>query len=279
MKRIPVISAVYRDRNAIYEIARKDVKTQYRGSVLGFLWTILHPLLNMLVLWIIFRNLFGKSDPYYVLYLLCGNILFAAFRASTDQSLRSIVSNRGLLLRTKISPYIFPAAKTVTGMINFAYSLLALLPFMIYLSVTQGVNLFSYQLAFVLLVLPAFWLFELGMGLFLSALYVFFRDLRHIYAVILTLWMYLTPIFYKVENLNLDDFGRTVINCNPMYHFVTYFRECVYMGATAKNAEGLLAPTLPSWTTLGICYLCGVGGLILGIAFFMALKRKIIIRI
>ena len=274
MKKIPVLSSLYRDRNAIYEIARKDVKTQYRGSVLGFLWTILHPLLNMAVMWVIFRNFFGKEDPYYALYLLCGNILFAAFRASTEQSLRSVVNNRGLLLRTKISPYIFPVSKTVTGIINFAYSLLALLPFMIYLSINPGVNLFSYQLVFLLLLFPAFWLFELGVGLFLSALYVFFRDLRHIYAVILTLWMYLTPIFYNVETMKLDNFAHTVVMCNPMYHFVTYFRECIYLAVTAKGGA-----TIPSWSNLGICYICGIGGLLVGGAFFMALKRKLIIRI
>ncbi len=272
------LKQLYSDRNAIFEIARKDVKTQYRGSVLGFLWTILHPMLNMLVMWIVFRHIFGKNDPYYAIYLLCGNIMFTAFRAATDQALNSIVSNRGLLLRTKIEPYVFPMSKSVSAMTNFFYSLIALLPFMITLSFQQGLNLFTYRLLFILLMLPAFWMFELGLGFLLSAVFVFFRDLRHIYSVVLTLWMYLTPIFYKIDSM--DELTTTVIKINPMYHFVTYFRQCVYLGASNVSAEtGQLAPYLPSWQTLGILYICGIGALLVGGAIFKALKSKLIIRI
>lgn len=278
MRKIPFITKIYSDRNAIFEIARKDVKTQYRGSVLGFLWTILHPLLNMLVMYFVFQSFFGKNDPYYTIYLLCGNILFTAFRAATDQGLNSIVSNRGLLLRTKIEPYVFPTAKSVTAMTNFFYSLIALAPFMIYLSVQQGVNLFTYRILFILLMIPAFWLFELGIGLLLSAIFVFFRDLRHIYSVLLTLWMYLTPIFYKIDNM--DATTQTIIKLNPMYHFVNYFRQCVYLGAShIDSATGQLATYMPSWQTLGILYLCGIAALLVGGGIFKLLKSKLIIRI
>ncbi len=277
MKRIPLLSSLYQDRNAIFELARKDVKTQYRGSVLGYVWTILHPLLNMLVMWIVFRHMFGRNDPYYVIYLLAGNILFTAFRASTDQSLASIVGNRGLLLRTKMNPYLFPVSKSVAAMTNFFYSLVALIPFMVYLSVQQGVNLFTYRLAFILLMLPAFWMFELGIGFFLSAVYVFFRDLKHIYSVLLALWMYLTPIFYKADMM--DGMSLTIIKFNPMFHFVSYFRDCVYLGAAFVDKQGVLSPYIPPWKTLGILYICGVGALLLGGLIYKLLKKKIILNV
>lgn len=270
MKRIPLLTSLYEDRNAIFELARKDVKQQYRGSVLGFVWTILHPLLDMFVMWVIFRKMFGRDDPYYVVYLLTGNILFAAFRASTDQSLVSIVNNRGLLLRTKMHPYLFPVSKSVASMTNFFYSLVALIPFMIYLSITQGVNLFSYQVLFIFLMLPAFWMFELGLGFLLSAIYVFFRDIRHLYSVLLSLWMYLTPIFYKIDMIK-DSVAETIIKINPMYQFVDYFRQCTY--------SAVISNSLPSWSTLGILYLCGILSILIGGLIYKALKGKIIMSV
>ena len=277
MKRIPLITSLYNDRHAIFELARKDVKTQYRGSILGYVWTVLHPLLNMLVMWLVFRRMFGRNDPYCPFYLLTGNILFTALRTSTEQALASIVLNRGLLLRTKMNASLFPVSKSVASMTNFFYSLIALIPFMIYLSFQQGINLFTYRLLFIFLLLPAFWLFELGLGFFLSAVYVFFRDVKHIYSVFLTLWMYLTPIFYKTEIM--DGFSLTLIKLNPMYHFLSYFRDCVYMGATAVNAEGVLSPVLPNFVSLGICYLCGVVALIIGGCIYKLCKKNIILNI
>lgn len=97
-----------KNKDIIFELSRKQIKTQYRDSTLGFLWTILNPLLNMLVMWVVFQNVLGIKDPYYPIYLLAGNILFAALRASTTQSLLSMVDNRGLLLRTKMDLDVFP---------------------------------------------------------------------------------------------------------------------------------------------------------------------------
>ena len=116
---------LFKNRNIIYELTRKQVKTQYRDSALGFLWTILNPLLNMLVMWLVFKSVLGITDPYYPIYLLTGNILFAALRSSTNQALQSMVNNRGLLLRTKVDLYIFPLSNVLTSIVNFAFSLIA----------------------------------------------------------------------------------------------------------------------------------------------------------
>ena len=148
MKKEPKI---LRDRSVLFELTRKNIKQQYRGSFLGLLWTVLNPLLNTLVMYVIFTSLLKKSDPYFILYLLCGNILFAALRTSTQQALESSVRNRGLLLRTKIEPYVFPTSSCLTSIVNFVFSLTALIPFMIALSVQQGVNIFTYRLVFILL--------------------------------------------------------------------------------------------------------------------------------
>ena len=109
-----LIKSIKKNKNVLYELVRKKVKTQYRNSSLGVIWTILNPLLNMLVMWVVFSNLFGKGDPMYPLYLLIGNIVFQSLRASTSESLTSIVSNRSLLLKTKVDSYLFPLSSQIT---------------------------------------------------------------------------------------------------------------------------------------------------------------------
>ena len=281
---------IFKNRNIVFELSRKQVKTQYRDSTFGFIWTVLNPLLNMLVMWVVFQSVLGIKDPYYPIYLLTGNILFAAVRASTTQALESMVVNRDLLLRTKLDLEVFPMSNVLTSIINFGFSLIALIPFMIWLSISRGVNLFSYQLPFMILMIPALLLFEYGLGLILSVCFVFFRDLKHLYGVFLTLWQYLTPIFYVVDFDNVGFAGK-LIKLNPMFHFVNYFRDSVYRGASgipmnildpeAAIAAGTFTPQafIPKWDTLGYIYAFAVGALLIGLLLFKLLKRKIITRI
>lgn len=267
-------------KNTIFELTRKQVKVQYRDSTLGFLWTILNPLLNMLVMWLVFQSVLGITDPYYPIYILAGNVLFGALRNSTSQALQSIVNNRGLLLRTKIELEVFPLSDVLSSIVNFGFSLIAIVPFMIWLTIQQGINLFSYQLVFILLMIPAFTLFEYGIGLFLSVLFVFFRDIKHIYGVFLTLWMYLTPLFYPITRLDPNGTVLKIIKLNPMFHFVNYFRDCIYRGAAGIDVFGkTVGAYVPLWETLGIIYLCGVISFIIGFVFFKLLKSKVITRI
>lgn len=270
------------NKNTLYELTRKQVKTQYRDSSLGFLWTILNPLLNMLVMWLVFKNVLGIKDPYYPIYLLAGNVLFSSLRFSTMQSLESMVKNRGLLLRTKIDLEVFPLSHVFTSAVNFAFSLLALIPFMIWLSIQQGTNLFTFRLIFIVLMIPAFILFEYGVGLFLSSLYVFFRDLKHLYTVFLLLWQYLTPIFYTLTifEKDPDNIALKLIQINPMFHFLNYFRDSIYRGTTGIDMFGhAVGAYVPAWSTLGLIYAIGVGTCILGYLFFRMLRSKIIVRI
>lgn len=266
--------------NTVYELTRKQVKTQYRDSSLGFLWTVLNPLLNMLVMWMVFSAVLNVKDPYYPLYLLAGNILFAALRSSTTQCLQSLVNNRNLLLRTKIKLHVFPLSNVLTSIVNFLFSLIALIPFMIWLSIKMNVNLFSYQLVFILLMLPAFLIFEYGIGIFLSCLFVFFRDIKHLYSVFLTLWNYITPIFWTPKSLDVNGTVYKILRLNPMYHFVNYFRDAVYRGATGFDMWGKnIGQFVPVWETLGIIYLCAAISVIFGIGFYKIFKHKIITRI
>lgn len=262
-----VAKNLIKNRNVIYELVRKSVKTQYRSSVLGMFWSVLNPLLNMLVMWLVFSQFFGRNDPCYPIYLLAGNIMFSFLRAATDGSLGSLVHNRGLLTRTKIDSYVFPLSSTLSSLVTFGFSMLCLLLLMFGMQVFGGLSLFSWRMLFVILMLPAFLLFAYGIGLFLSALFVFFRDIKYLYGVFLTLWTYLTPIFYSVDILKPGTFAMTAVQLNPMYYFLKYFRDAMYVNET-------LSLGVPSWKVLGLLYVLGIISLVIGGLVFKSLKKK-----
>lgn len=280
---------IVRDRTVILELSSRNIKKQYRGSVLGVFWTILSPLLTMLVMWFVFDALFGRGE-YYPLYLLCGNIVFTAFKGCTTSSLTSIQQNRNSLLRTKIHAYVFPCSMAVTSLINFGLTLVALVPFMIWKSVALGINLFTWRLLFIVLMIPAFWLFTYGVSVLLAVLYVFFRDLKNLYQVLVLLWQYLTPIFYMTDRITSSKsafapYAMTAIKINPMFHFVSYMRECVYLGATgidvyqAGAKANVLLAYAPQFKTLGILYACGILATLIGVGVYELMKDKMMVRL
>ena len=254
--------SLIKNRYVLHELVVKSVKTQYRNSILGMFWTILNPLLNMLVMWAVFSQFFGRNDPCYPVYLLTGNILFSCLRGSTNGAMLSIVNNRGLLTRVKIDSYLFPLSSTISSLVNFAFSMIALLCIMFGMQIWGGHDLFSYRIFMVFLMIPAFILFQYGIGLFLSALYVFCRDIKHLYSVFLTLWTYLTPIFYKVEALKAGSLAYGLVKMNPMFYFLRFFRDAMYMGWSEYP-----------WQDLGVLYLLGFASVIIGTLVYKPLKK------
>lgn len=265
-----------KNANIVRELVKKNIKVQYRNSVIGALWTVLNPLLNMLVMFFVFSVVLGYSnDRTYALYILCGNIMFSFVRAATTQSLTSVVNNRGLLTKNKISQYVFPIANNLGAVVNFAFSSIALLAVMVVVSIIAGENFFSFNLLLTFLMLPALFLFSYGLSLILATMYVFFRDIQHLYSVFLTLWTYLTPIFWKTDNvLGIEDPSKVtvstyvlkttltvVVNLNPMYHFVEYFRDIAYYCAANDVSVITTFPTLGFLYLIGILF-AGVGTLI-----------------
>lgn len=265
----------------VKELVKRNVKVQYRNSAIGVLWTILNPLLNMLVMFFVFSSLFGKGDPYYALYLLCGTITFALMRNATTQSMTSIVNNRGLLTKNKISQYVFPVANNIGAVINFGFSMIALLAVMLFVAIkNQTFVIFSANLLLVFVMLPALFLFSYGLSLVLASIYVFFRDIQHFYNVFLTLWTYLTPMFYKpetfFESAAAGDISAKaiswVINANPMFHFVEYFRDLAYRCAAEVQA-------IPDFSQTLILYAWGFGAFLIGTLIFTVTRPKFIYNI
>ena len=245
-------------------MVRKNVKTQYRRSVLGILWTVLNPLLTMLVLTFVFSRVFERTNNYmdYPVYVMAGNVVFGFMRAATATALVSLVQSRDLILKTRVPSWVFPISNVLSALVNFGFSLVALVAVML-VRLSHGVRFHWQMLLIVAPWLPSILFFCLGLGLMLSVIYVRFRDIKHFYNVFLLLWMYGTPIFYSLEDLKLGATVQRLMLCNPMYHYLSYFRM-------------LLMGQVPSWQTHLICYGFGLGFLAVGVLLYAWQRKKIV---
>lgn len=249
-------------------MVKRNIKTQYRNSFLGVIWTVLNPLLNMAVMALVFTNLFGRTikGADYPVYILAGNTVFNLMRMATSNALTCIVNNQDLLTKTRVPHYIFPLSNVFSAVANFFFSLIALVLVML-IRIPNGVTFHWSMFMTLVPFLPALVLFSLGISFILCVLYVYFRDIKHIYSVVLTLWMYVTPLFYSLTSLNLSENMMFIMQLNPMYHFVTYFRDIVLYG------------NIPSLLSHGIIYAWGLGFFAVGAIIFHFNKKKLIIRL
>lgn len=241
-------------------LVNKDFKLKYRRSVLGVAWSVLNPLLMMVVLTAVFSFIFRFDIENYPLYLILGQILFTLMAGATSSAMCSIIDAAPLLKKIKVERMIFPLEKVCFELVNFAISLVAVAAVMAWFGVipTKYIVLLPVLLFFVIT-------FSLGIGLLLSALAVFFRDVIHLWGVVITAWTYATPIFYPISML--DPWMQQVMQFNPMYHFVTYFRDIMMYGTWPGYAETL------------ICLIGSLATLAVGIFVFKKLEKKFVLYI
>ncbi|MCL2227070.1 MAG: ABC transporter permease [Oscillospiraceae bacterium] len=204
-------------------LVKRDFIAKYRKSVLGVLWSLLNPILTMLVMTMVFAHVFRFGIEDFPVYFLSGLLIFNFFSESTTAAMGSILSNEGIIRKVYVPKYIFPVARVLSSLVNLAFSFIAFL--VVFVFTGQ-----QFQWTMLLIPIPVIYtfLFALGMAMFLSSLAVFFRDLTYLYGVILTLWQFMTPIIYPVEII--PERFRPIYGLNPMYHFVDYFRELVLHG-------------------------------------------------
>lgn len=202
-------------------LVQRDIKLKYRRSFLGYVWSILNPLLSMLVMVIVFSHMFSRGIVNFPVYLICGNILFSFMRESSTLAMNSIVSNAALLKKIYVPKYIFTLSKVTSSFVNLLFSLGALLLVMIVTRLR-----FTFYDLLIVIPIAGLYVFCLGLGLFLAATNVFFRDINNIWSVVTLAWMYLTPIFYNLDSMS--SLLRTWIpRINPMYTYITQMRILV----------------------------------------------------
>lgn len=226
------INAIYKYQFLISQLVSRDFKSKYKRSVLGIFWSFLNPLLMMIVQFLVFSTIFNADTKSYPIYLLSGVICFNFFKEATDMCLISISNNANLIKKVYVPKYIFPIAKTLSSTINLAISLIPLL----LLTVVMGIRLNAKVLLIVYFLLCLI-LFALGIGMFLAAMMVFFRDIRFIWSVLTQVWQYATPIFYTAEII--PDRFKFIVRLNPLYHFIGNLRKCLMDGISPEPSAYL----------------------------------------
>jgi len=206
-------------RELFFQLVSRDIKLKYRRSVLGYLWSVLNPLLTMLVLIMVFTNLFSRGVDYFPVYLLIGQMLFNFMVISTSRALSSVIDNAGLLKKVYVPKYIFTLATVTSELVTFFFSLGALLVVFLFTKVP-----FSFRIVFVIIPIIEQYIFCIGLSLFLAQATVFFRDIIYIWSVVTTAWLYLSAIFYPITILP-GKLHFLITNFNPMYFYITLFRN------------------------------------------------------
>lgn len=215
------------------ELVKRDFKKKYKGTVLGVLWSVLAPLLNVLVLMLVFLNFFGRNQEHFIIYIFSGTLLMSFYTECTQGCMRALMANASIFTKINVPKYLFLISKTIQAFINFVLTLILFFVFCIFDKITFGVHMLS-------LLYPIFTMlvFCFGVGLILSALYVFFRDIEYLYGVFLTLLNYVSAIFYPVTIL--PEQFRKFFFCNPVYTYIYYFRTVVIDGAIPSLSIHLL---------------------------------------
>lgn len=239
-------------------LVSKDFKLKYRRSILGVLWSVLNPLLMMIVLAAVFSYMFRFSIENFPLYLIIGQTLFSLMSESTSAAMSSIIDSASLIKKIRIEKLVFPLEKILFSLVNFAISLIAVAIVMIFYKIFPTAALVCLPLLLLYMVL-----FCTGLGMLLAACAVFFRDMLHLWSVVITAWTYVTPLFYPTDILAPWMFQ--IMQFNPMYHYVTYFRDILLYG------------TFPSLQSNAICFAMAAVIFVIGLIVFRKTQSKFIL--
>ncbi len=212
----------------LHTLVSRAIKQRYKRSVLGFAWTMLNPLITMVILTVVFSRVFGQLVPNYPLFVIIGLLAWNLFSLGSTQGLASIVDSGQLIRKVAVPKEMFPLAAVGANLVNFLLSLVPLLFVMIFMRV--GITWAVLWVPFGVFLIG---LFTLGVALALGTLNVFFRDVRYFYEAGLLAWFYGTPIFYPIDVLS--ERARAVLQWNPLYVLVEVFRTPIYAGVAPST--------------------------------------------
>lgn len=206
-----------RYRSLLGELVSRDLKTKYRRSALGFMWSVLNPLGMMIVLTIVFSTVFQQAIENFPVYLMCGQLIFNFFNEASNLAMTSILDNAPLIKKVYVPKYLFPMSRVCSALVNMLTTFVALL---IVILITKTPITWTIFLSWFPIMLATF--FAFGTGLILSVIVVTFRDMKHLYSVLTTAWLYLTPVFYPISML--PESVAIIVRNNPLTIIVEILR-------------------------------------------------------
>ncbi len=247
------------------QLVKKNIKLRYRRSYLGILWTLIEPLLTMIVLSVVFGSLLGRNSrdaafdgvPFPV-YVLTGRLLYSFFSSATNSAMKSIRTNSAMIKKVYVPKYIYPLSGILANFAIFLISLVVLLCVMVFFVMTGSYKapLNGFMLMSVLPLLNLFVL-AMGVGMILATLCVFFRDIEYLWSVMLMLIMYCSAIFYFASSLG--DTTRKVVKLNPLFGIIDNFRRSLF--------------GQPFDMTM-LAYTFGVSAVLIGIGMFLFYRKQ-----
>lgn len=214
----------------IKELTGREIKRKYSRSYLGIFWSVLNPLLSMAVLSMIFTQIFKRSIDNFPIYYLTGLVIWQLFTGATNSAMTTLVDNKMLLIKVKFPMEVFILARVYTALVNFGYSLIAYAVMLLVFRIPLKIEMLLLPVVIFFLLL-----FSLGISYILATAYVFFGDVKHLYSVLLTLWMYCSALFYPVDSLK--GFILVVIENNPIFNYIDFARQIVMYGTIPDTLE------------------------------------------
>lgn len=235
------------------ELVKRDFKKKYKGTILGVLWSMLAPLMQLAVMNFVFKHFFGRTGEHWIIYLFSGNMLFSYFRESTTSGMTALQANAGIFTKINVPKYLFLLSRNVESIINLVFTLIVYFIFV-------AIDGITFKWVFLTIIFPIGCeiVFNIGMGLILSALHIFFKDISYLYNVFCMLLMYLSAIFYYVTSY--PPMTQKLLYLNPIYCYITYMRTVIIDG------------TLPALWLHGLCI--GYAALFLVIGAYLYKKNN-----
>jgi ABC-type polysaccharide/polyol phosphate export permease len=230
---MPLLEAreAWRYRDLIVFLVRRDLTARYKRSVLGIAWTMLNPLGMMIVLSIVFSQIFRMNIADYPAYVLSGLISWTFFAQTSSAAINVLVWGGDLMQRIYIPRSAFAISSIGTGLINLLLSLVPLIVVMVVIGTPLHLTILLAPISMILL-----GLFSLGVGLLISTIGIYFADIVEMYSIVIMAWFYITPIIYTLDLLPANLQGW--LQFNPMVTLVELFRSLVFYGKI---------PTLENW--------------------------------
>jgi len=216
------------------QLIKRDFTLKYKRTILGMVWSIISPLINLLIMWLVFNKLLGNNVDHFVIYLFAGQLIFSYFNDATNLGMSSLVDNAGIFTKVNVPKYMFLFSRNISSLINFGITLLIFFVFVAF----EGL---PFTLDYLMLVYPiaCIIIFNVGIGLILSALHVFFRDMQYLWGIFTQLLMWTSAIFYTINGYSQT--VRYLFLCNPIYVYIRYFRKIVIEAAVPSVWFHLLA--------------------------------------
>jgi len=258
MQPVTFLTARWQQYNFLFEeLVKRDFKKRYKRTFLGILWSMLGPLMQLFVMTMVFTHFFGRDTPHFMIHVFSGLLVFTFFRDSTGQGMQSLMANSGIFTKIKVPKYLFLFSRNISSLINFGLTLVIFFLF----AAIDGV---AFHSRFLLLIYPiiTLMLFNIGVGLILSALFVFFKDVQYLYDIFTMLLMWLSAIFYTVDTFSVT--VQRLFLLNPVFAHIHYFRLVVLHGV------------VPAWHIHLICAGYAIGALLIGGFFYKKFNYRFI---